>query len=457
MNEKAILTIFAILLLLALSSCSPDDGEGGDTYVPPDLTPEGSFLGTTVSANGGGPLILVHYMPWYDGPSSKAEENDLSKYGGHWTRWGNMDCTQTINVEGYGGRKAIVHAKQYPLTGPYHSRSTALLEYQASLFKIAGIDGAIFDWYGAYDANDFGGIHEHTKAMVAVLERAGLKFNVCYEDNTLNMMGKSGDEAVAIGKISFDWAQNNWFSKTDAYTRYDGRPIVLNFGPQHFNTQEKWEEVFSGTDRKPYFVDLDNRFSWSDASFNWPPVYGEGNITTKEQVESRLNTFFKSRQRNKPYKIASVFSAFEDDYANHSYGYMPYKTDAAGVGTDFFDLSWTKTMEEFQPNMVQIVTWNDYGEGTIIEPTIERGYNELEYVQDWVKEQMPSFPFTKEDLRWPLEFYKLRYMGTASAAQEAAIVAATNALFAGDAATFRNEAAKTGATVNVSDLKPLLR
>jgi hypothetical protein len=55
-----------------------------------------------------------------------------------------------------------------------------------------------------------------------------------------------------------------------------------------------------------------------------------------------------------------------------------------------------------------------------------------------------------------LEFYRLRYTQTASAAQEAAIKAATNALFAGNAATFRAEAVKTG-SVDVNDLKPLLR
>jgi hypothetical protein len=152
-----------------------------------------------------------------------------------------------------------------------------------------------------------------------------------------------------------------------------------------------------------------------------------------------------------------VFCAFEDDYADGGYGYLPHKSDAAGDGVDFFDLSWTKTINEFSPNMIQIVTWNDYGEGTIIEPTIERGYNELEYVQNWVKGKKPSFPFTKNDLRYPLEFYKLRYLQTATAAQEAAITAATKALFAGDAVGFRAEAAKTGVSVDMNDLKPLLR
>ena len=32
-------------------------------------------------------------------------------------------------------------------------------------------------------------------------------------------------------------------------------------------------------------------------------------------------------------------------------------------------------------SIIQLVTWNDYGEGTIIEPTAETGYQALEIVQ----------------------------------------------------------------------------
>jgi len=406
-----------------------------------DEPPPGTFADTTVSPHGG-PLILAHYMPWYRGPSNKSQENTLSNYGGHWTRWSAFNPTQATN-----GR-AQIFAKQYPLTGPYHSSNTALLEYQVSLMKIAGIDGVIFDWYGSYNANDFGENHGYTTALVTVLQRAGLYFSVCYEDNTLNMMNKTGAEAISIGKTSFDWAQDNWFSKNSGYVRYDGRPVVLCFGPQHFNTKAKWDQVFAGVDPAPWFVDLDNRYTWADASYNWFQMPQSGELT-QAQLTQNLNQFYNSRQKDKPYKVATVFSAFDDAYED-GYGSLYYANGAV------FDLTWKKAVA-FNPQIIQIATWNDYGEGTIIEPTIDRGYAELEYVQARIKEWNANFPFTKEDLRWPLEFYKLRYTQTATATQEAAIKAATNALFAGNTATFRAEAAKTGASVNVNDLKPLLR
>ena len=391
----------------------------------------------TVSPHGG-PLIMVHYMPWFNGPSVKAQETDQSKYQGHWSDWGRYNPA-TFKPDG----RANIVGHYYPLTGPYDSSNPALLEYQVSLMKIAGIDGVIFDWYGSYVSNDFGQIHEHTKAMVSVLKKAGLKFLVCYEDNTLNMMGKSGNEALSIGKASFDWAQENWF-RTSEYVRFESRPVVLCFGPQHFDTKAKWDTVFSGADPRPYFVDLDNRYPWADASFNW------FNLSGGQTLTQALNNFYNGVQKNKPYRVATVYSAFDDDYSWGSYGSLDYSGGAN------FDLTWTRAVV-FNPAIIQIATWNDYGEGTIIEPTIERGYNELEYIQDRIREWDSGFPFTKEDLRWPLEFYKLLYTQTAGAAQETAIKAAVNAVFAGDASAFRARTAETGLSVSTGDLKPLLR
>jgi hypothetical protein len=55
------------------------------------------------------------------------------------------------------------------------------------------------------------------------------------------------------------------------------------------------------------------------------------------------------------------------------------------------------------------VTWNDYGEGTMFEPTHEQGYLALEIVQEARrKESGDKFSFKAEDLRLPARLYSLR-------------------------------------------------
>ncbi len=335
------------------------------------------------------PLVLVHYMPWYEAPP-------VAGYGGHWTGWGHFSPPNQIA------------SHQMPLTGPYDSRDEKILEYQVKLMKYAGIDGVIFDWYGIHTVNDYGVIHESTLAMIEVLKREGLKFVICYEDQTVPPIAeRTGKTPEQIGKETFLWMQNNWFTN-DAYVKHDGRPVVMCFGPQHYSTSQ-WNEVFSVTNPRPYFVDLDNKTSWAESTYNWPPMWAsEGPAGNKGELSiSRLvqylNSFYNNtKNKNNSFLVATAFPAFDDIYEDQggaSYGNLDYAEGRT------FELTFTAA-ERAYPNIIQIATWNDYGEGTIIEPTKERGYTALEYLQDKQKEWNPGFPYNHDDLRTPLEEWK---------------------------------------------------
>jgi acetyl esterase/lipase len=64
--------------------------------------------------------------------------------------------------------------------------------------------------------------------------------------------------------------------------------------------------------------------------------------------------------------------------------------------------------------LIQIATWNDYGEGTVIEPTRDRGYRALELIQ----RERGVRKFGAADLRLPVMLYQLRKR----AGREAAVV-----------------------------------
>jgi hypothetical protein len=59
--------------------------------------------------------------------------------------------------------------------------------------------------------------------------------------------------------------------------------------------------------------------------------------------------------------------------------------------------------------IVQIVTWNDYGEGTIVEPTREYGFRDLGIIQDYRRKHIESaFAYHTNDLSLALRQYNLR-------------------------------------------------
>jgi len=57
----------------------------------------------------------------------------------------------------------------------------------------------------------------------------------------------------------------------------------------------------------------------------------------------------------------------------------------------------------------QIVTWNDYGEGTVVEPTVENGYRDLGIIQEMRKQHLePGFRNGTNELALARRVYDLR-------------------------------------------------
>ena len=86
---------------------------------------------------------------------------------------------------------------------------------------------------------------------------------------------------------------------------------------------------------------------------------------------------------------------------------------------------------------VQLVTWNDWGEGTQIEPSVEFGYRDLEATQKERRQMTPSFPYTAADLPLPLTLYHGRKNAGTSAAARARMDTLSRLLFAGKTAEAR--------------------
>jgi hypothetical protein len=62
---------------------------------------------------------------------------------------------------------------------------------------------------------------------------------------------------------------------------------------------------------------------------------------------------------------------------------------------------------ESNSELIQIATWNDYGEGTMIEPTKEFAYRYLESIQSKFSNDKKFF-YGTSDLRLPVHLYQLR-------------------------------------------------
>jgi hypothetical protein len=345
----------------------------------------------TESQRQGRKLLLAHYMPWYQAKPF------ASAWGWHWTmNKFNPDVPDAGKSSDSAKRQIASHF--YPLIGPYDSADPAVLECQLLQMKLAGIDGVIVDWYGLSDLYDYAVLHQSTQQLVAQAQKLGMRFAICYEDSTVPALIKAGkltaDQRVEHVVNEIAWLADNVFNRK-GYVHLDGKPVFLSFG-QGGLTDAEWTECLGKVPEQiAYFSEHQKRTS-AVGAFDWPiPQEGIAGVARFEQNASEW-----------PDSIAVVFPRFVDIYAqagvHESWGRIEDQQGAVFQQT-------LRRAFGGPAKIIQIATWNDWGEGTNIEPSREFGYRDLETIQQIRKsESRGAFKIQAADLRLPVELLKRR-------------------------------------------------
>lgn len=347
--------------------------------------------------------LLVYYMPWY------VAKPYSDNWGWHWT----MDHFNPDVIDATGERQ--IASWYHPLIGPYDSADPVVLEYHVLLMKLAGIDGVIVDWYGRDNHLDYAINNERTAAIFKFTRKAGLKFALCYEDRTVLQQITDGvlaaSNGIANAQQTMLFVQSNYFGDA-SYLQWSNRPVLLNFGPQYFKTNEQWQQIFSVLEptNRPAFFTEDNRLPLGMGAFNWPPMWlsltpGARGVLSVAALENYLASF-EQNGAAWPAFISSAFPRFHDIYQPAGVrDYWGYLGDRKG---DILRMTLSRAMTNHSA-MVQIVTWNDFGEGTVVEPTSEYGYRDLSIIQEARRTYFdPQFNYRTNELELAMRVYRLR-------------------------------------------------
>ncbi len=327
--------------------------------------------------------VYAHYMPWFENSAN-------GQWGMHWT----MTTVDPDAVDADGKRQIAAHF--YPLIGPYSSSDPDLIEYHLLLMKLTGIDGMLIDWYGTHDVYDYRANKRNAEALVEYLPEVGLDFAIVYEDFTTEHVAKAqvADSELAAAKADLRYMQSAYFPH-DRYIRIGGAPLLLAFGPRFFETPGEWAQIFAEIDPLPHFLPLWRQAmdagDWAAGEFAW---VGEGHLDI-------LDAFYRDRVPESQTAMAAVYPGFRDYYREGGWG------DGLGWSIDHEEgATFAATLERAGQSglpFVQLVTWNDFGEGTMIEPTREFGFSFLVQVQKFT-----GVDFTEADLELVYALYQAR-------------------------------------------------
>lgn len=279
----------------------------------------------------------------------------------------------------YPGSTAKIYAHLVPWFGfgdhmnvGYVSSDTLQVQKQVNDMLSRGIDGAIIDWYGRGESSkNFASYDLGVQAFMHQSElHPGFNFAIMHDAGALKTCAATVGCDVTQTLIDDLNYANVTYSGSPAYLMSGGRPVVYFFGHEAYTID--WTRVRAGVAGNPMFIFRNG------SGFTKPQTSGAFSWVEPTTV-SATNPMAINYLDNY-YKTALGFPA---EYSTGS-GYKGFNDTLALWGTNRIidqqcGQTWLTSMAEEskyystakQMLGIQLVTWNDYEEGSEIESGID--------------------------------------------------------------------------------------
>jgi PKD repeat protein len=279
----------------------------------------------------------------------------------------------------YPGSTAKIYAHLVPWFGfgdhmnvGYNSGDTLQVQKQVNDMLSRGIDGAIIDWYGRGESSThFASYDLATQAFMHEAElHPGFNFAIMHDAGALKTCAATiGCDVTQTLIDDLNYA-NVTYSGSTAYLNSGGRPVVYFFGHEAYTID--WTRVRAGVAGNPMFI-FRNGSGFTKAqtsgAFSWvePTTVSSTNLMAINYLDNYYKTALSFPTE---YSTGSGYKGFNDTLAlwgtNRIIGQQCGQTWLATIADAGKYYSTAKQMLG-----IQLVTWNDYEEGSEIESGID--------------------------------------------------------------------------------------
>lgn len=253
----------------------------------------------------------------------------------------------------------------------YTTDDPAVLRRQIAKAKDRGVQVFVVDWYG--ERRPF---LDHSYALMQqVASQNHFKVALMY-DETEEDNGQATEESLAAMTKAYETYLRPGAAGRDAYLEYNERPVIFIFPKRGHTDWNRVRALVSNWPVPPLLIYKDDPppqyASAFDGYYAWVHPGSGGWISSGENWgEDYLESFYKKMQ-NQPDKITvgTAWPGFDDTKASWS---MDRHIDER-CGKTFEDtLRLFRFYDQIRPMpFLLIATWNDYEEGTAIEPGVRR-------------------------------------------------------------------------------------
>ncbi len=291
--------------------------------------------------------VLAFYYPWYEHSVDPAGKPQKSS-------WKDVDSA----------KKRIANVAHFPLLGPYHSHDPQVMAQHCTWARQAGIDGWIASWWGKGSPTDraLGPLLDHCR-------KARLAATIYYE--TVPPPQTAASASADLLDVLHRYGRH------PAWLRVQGKPVVFIYGRAVGQIGlPAWLAVVDEVNRR------------------YPPgavLIGDDTSRAAARIFDGIHTYNpvgamkdKSLQELRQWarKSYGVWGANADAFGRISTvtvvpGYDDTKIRKPGLAVDRMDrqlyqIQWEEALAA-NPHWVLVTSWNEWYEGSEIEPSIEFG------------------------------------------------------------------------------------
>jgi hypothetical protein len=285
----------------------------------------GSLAPTSTAAAGNRPVLAMYYA-WYDSNT-----------------WGSNQLTD------------------HPAT-PYVSSDRSAIDRQVTQAQGAGIDGFELNWWGPNNPTD-----SNLVTLLSVANNHGFKATICF-DLTSPFVHNPGDATNDLTYATRYFGNPAWF-------HFNGRPVVVFYHVSQYDVGT-WGAIRAQADpgHSALWIAEGDNFSYLSVfdgiypySIAWSPNPGSQLASYASQARVPAGKLW----------MATVMPGYDDTHLGRPNGFAVNRQNGG-----YYASLWQGAIAT-NPDLISITSFNEWMEGTQIEPSVSYGNAYLQLTKQY--------------------------------------------------------------------------
>lgn len=255
---------------------------------------------------------------------------------------------------------------------PYNSSDRGTIERQVSQAQSAGIDAFVQSWYGPQEAGNQ--TETNFRTLLEVAQAKGFKAAVDLEV-TSPFLGSVSTVTNVLATLLTTHVQH------PAYLRYQGKPVIFFWRQQQFSV-DQWAAIRNQIDpnRNTYWIAEGTELAYQSV-FDGHHLYSIAWATSPaDQLAQWGNKVRAYATENKVSRlwVATAMPGYDDTRLTRANSFAVPRRNG-----DYYRETWRGALAS-QPAMIIITSFNEWPEGTHLEPSVTYGNLYLDITRELV-------------------------------------------------------------------------